>query len=63
MQGFDYEAARADLQIPDNFDVGAMIAIGRRGPQDNLPIQLPEREQPNDRKSLTEIVMEGQFRK
>jgi nitroreductase len=29
MQGFDYERARADLEIPDNFDVVAMIAIGR----------------------------------
>jgi nitroreductase len=62
MQGFDYERARADLQIPDNFDVMAMIAIGRRGPKDNLPTLLQEREQPNDRKPLTEIVMEGQFR-
>lgn len=26
MQGFDYERARTDLQIPDNFDVMAMIA-------------------------------------
>jgi nitroreductase len=33
MQGFDYERARADLQIPDNFDVMAMIAMGRRGPR------------------------------
>jgi nitroreductase len=63
MQGFDYEKARADLQIPDNFDVMAMIAIGRKGPKDNLPPQLQEREQPNDRKPLTEIIMEGQFRK
>jgi nitroreductase len=60
MQGFDYEHARVELQIPDNFDVMAMIAIGRRGPKDNLPPQLQEREQPNDRKPLIEIVMEGQ---
>ena len=57
------ERARADLQIPDNFDVMAMIAIGRKGPKENLPLQLQEREQPNTRKPLTEIVMEGQFRK
>jgi hypothetical protein len=59
---FDYEWARADLGIPDNFDVMAMIAIGRKGPKENLPPQLHEREQPNDRKPLKEIVMEGQFR-
>jgi hypothetical protein len=51
------------LQIPDNFDVMAMIAIGRKGPKENLPPQLQEREQPNDRKPLTEIAMEGRFRK
>ena len=60
MQGFDYE--RADLEIPDNFDVIAMIAIGRKGPKENFPPQLQERENPNDRKPLAEIVMEGQFR-
>jgi nitroreductase len=62
MQGFDYERARIDLQIPDNFDVMAMIAIGKKGPKDNLPPQLQEREHPNDRKPLAEIIMEGQFR-
>jgi len=28
----------------------AMIAIGKKGPKDNLPQQLQEREYPNDRK-------------
>jgi hypothetical protein len=37
MQGFDYERARADLQIPDNFEAMAMIAIGRKGPKKSLP--------------------------
>jgi nitroreductase len=63
MQGFDYEKARIDLEIPDNFDVMAMIAIGNKGPKDNLPQQLQEREYPSDRKPLAEIVMEGQFKK
>jgi nitroreductase len=30
MQGFDYEKARIDLEIPDNFDVMAMIAICKK---------------------------------
>jgi nitroreductase len=63
MQGFDYERSRTDLQIPDSFDVMSMIAIGKKGPKDNLPSQLQERESPNDRKPLAEIIMEGQFRK
>ena len=61
MQGFDYDRARKDLEIPDNFDVMAMIAIGKKGTKDLLPPQLQEREYPNDRKPLKEIVMEGLF--
>jgi nitroreductase len=61
MQGFDYERARADLGIPDSFDVMAMIAIGKRGPKENLPKNLQEKEAPNGRKPLMEIVMEGRF--
>jgi hypothetical protein len=39
-----------------------MMAIGKRGPRDQLPPQLQEREHPNDRKPLKEIVMEGLFK-
>lgn len=62
MEGFDYERARVDLGIPDKFDVMAMIAIGKRGPKENLPPKLQEREFPNDRRPLEDIVMEGYFR-
>jgi hypothetical protein len=31
MQGFDYEGARIDLEIPDNFVVMAMVAVGKKG--------------------------------
>jgi nitroreductase len=63
MQGFDYEKARVDLEIPDNFDVMAMIAIGKKGSKENLPSELQNKELPTDRKPLNEIVMEGIFRK
>ncbi|MBV9176702.1 MAG: hypothetical protein JO327_13385 [Nitrososphaeraceae archaeon] len=63
MAGFDYGKARKDLDVPDNFDVMAMIAIGKRGTKESLPPLLQEREHPNDRKPLAEIIMEGQFRK
>ena len=61
MQGFDYKKAREDLKIPDDFDVMAMIAIGKRGSKENLPSNLQEKENPNDRKPLNEIIMEGIF--
>ena len=31
MQGFDYEKARISLEIPDNFDVMAVITTGKKG--------------------------------
>ena len=62
MQGFDYQRAKTDLEIPESYDVMAMIAIGKRGPKENLPSKLQELEFPNDRKPLREIVMEGYFR-
>jgi nitroreductase len=63
MQGFDYKKAREDLEIPDDFEVMAMIAIGKRGPKENLPLNLQEKENPNNRKPLQEIVMEGSFKR
>jgi nitroreductase len=63
MQGFDYEECRIDLEIPDNFDVMSMVAIGKKGPKENLPSELQNKEFPNNRKPLNEIVMEGTFRK
>ena len=63
MQGFDYEKCRIDLEIPDNFDVMSMVAIGKKGPKENLPSELQNKEFPNNRKPLNEIVMEGTFRK
>jgi len=61
MAGFDYERAAAELEVPDEFDVEAMVAIGERAPPETLPDELQEREQPSDRKSLAEIVHRGGF--
>ena len=63
MQGFDYDKARIDLEIPTDFEVMAMIAIGIKGPRENLPPELQEKEKLTDRKSLKDIVMEGIYRK
>jgi len=61
MQGFDYERARKDLAIPDEYDVMAMVAIGKKGQKEKLLPELQQREVPSDRKPLSEIVMEGKF--
>jgi nitroreductase len=63
MQGFDYEKSRTALGIPADFEVMAMIAIGKKGSKENLPSELQEKEKPTDRKPLKEIIMEGTFHK
>lgn len=63
MQGFDYDKARIDLEIPADFEVMAMIAIGKKGPAESLPSELQEKEKLTDRKPLKDIVMEGIYRK
>jgi len=61
MEGFDYDRARIELRIPEEFQVEAMAAVGRTGAKESLPPKLQERESPNDRRKLTESVCEGPF--
>ena len=61
MQGFDYERARTELNIPEGFRVEAMIAVGHPGDPAQLPESLREREAPSGRKPLSEITCEGAF--
>lgn len=61
MQGFDYEAAREKLNIPDGFDVEAMAAVGRPADPATLPDDIRAREAPSNRRKLEETVCEGPF--
>jgi nitroreductase len=61
MAGFDRQRARADLQVPDDYAVEAMIAMGRPGNPDDLPAQLREREVPSGRRPVEHFVREGVF--
>ena len=60
MEGFDYDAAAELLDLPDEFEIEAMCAIGERASRDTLPEDLQEREVPSDRKPLDEIVTESE---
>lgn len=62
MQGFDYEKARKVLEIPDDYQVEAMAAVGKPGRKEDLPENMREREIPSGRKPVKELVMEGKFR-
>ena len=61
MEGFDYEKARTVLRVPNDFQVEAMAAIGKPGKKQDLPAGLQEREAPNDRRALAELVSEGPY--
>jgi nitroreductase len=61
MQGFDYDRARSELSVNDEFQVEAMIAVGRPGNKEDLPPAVQAREFPSSRKKLEEIVFEGGF--
>ncbi len=61
MEGFDYDALKRNLQIPDSFTVEAMIAIGKQGNKEELSEELKKREVPSTRKPLTEIIAKGTF--
>ncbi len=61
MEGFDYQRAKTELKVPADFDVLAMIAIGRRASVEQLSEKLRAMEQPNTRRPLREILFEGAF--
>jgi nitroreductase len=58
MGGFSRDQARAVLQVPDNIELHAVIAIGYPGDKSELPAGLQEREIPNTRRPLSEVIIE-----
>jgi len=62
MQGFDYERAKTELEIPDAYQVEAMVAVGKPGEPESLPEKLQAMEAPNDRRPLAQTICEGPFR-
>lgn len=61
MQGFDYEKAKKDLKVPDDYEVMAMFVVGKKAPKEILPHELQLKEVPSTRKKLSEIIFEGGF--
>jgi len=63
MEGFDYDKAKKELEIPEEYQIEAMIALGKKGKKEDLSEKNQKREFPSDRKKLSETVFEGKFRK
>ena len=62
MAGFDYARAKTTLNVPDDFTVEAMAAVGRPGLKEDLPPQHLQREFPSIRKPLAELLFAGPYR-
>ncbi|MBV9106662.1 MAG: nitroreductase family protein [Verrucomicrobia bacterium] len=61
MEGFDYNRARTELRIPEEYSVEAMAAVGRPAPKEVLPEKLQARETPTPRRKIEDSVREGRF--
>lgn len=61
MGGFDRNQARQMLNIPDHFELHAVIALGYPGDKSILPEAIQQREVPNSRRPLNELVYEGKI--
>lgn len=61
MAGFDYDKAREVLDIPEDYQIEAMAAIGKHGELEVLAPELQKIEQPSGRKPLSEIAHRGKF--
>lgn len=60
MAGFDAETARTEFDIPHDYKPLVVIAIGARGPADELPDKLREKElAARSRQALSELVFSG----
>lgn len=62
MQGFDYEAARKVLHVPDDVEVLAMFAVGKPGKKEELSEDLQKKEIPSPRKPVSEFAFEGGYK-
>lgn len=61
MGGFNADALRTQLGVPEGFAVQCVVAVGEQGARESLPEALQEREVPNGRQTLEAMVAEGRF--
>lgn len=59
MSGIHHDKIKAALQLPDDYAVHAMVAIGKPGDKARLPDFLQEKEAPSGRLPLGKTVSEG----
>ena len=62
MGGFDNAALRQALNVPEDYAIHAVVAVGKLGDKAQLPEALQQREGPSPRQPLAALVAEGAFR-
>ena len=63
MEGFDYDRAHSELEMPDDVAVEMMIAVGHPGKVEDLPEPYRAREKPSERVPVATVAFEGKFTK
>ncbi len=61
MAGFDADKAKRVLEIPEDYQVEAMLAVGRAADKSILPDDLRAAEEPSGRRKIEEWSAEGKF--
>jgi hypothetical protein len=61
MSGIQYDLARAELKLPERYQLNAACVVGRIGDPASLDEKLQQREFPSDRKPQREFVHAGDF--
>lgn len=61
MAGFDSARLRSNLNVPEDYAIEAVVAIGKMGDKSVLSEALAQRETPSQRLPLEAIVAEGRF--
>lgn len=61
--GFDKSALRTQMRVPEEFVPLLIMAVGRRNVDASaLPAELRDREKPNTRYAMKDLVMKGYFK-
>jgi len=63
MEGFDYDKARKDLNISNDYDIEAMCAVGKLGTKADLPKDMQDEDQAaSQRMPVEQLVYKGTFK-
>lgn len=57
MGGFKRSALKEEFNISDDYEIICVVALGKTGDKEKLPEDLKERERPDIRKSIKELLL------